>query len=451
MRVPNEPSLIDSSSGGGPRCASSGAREGTRACGKRPFFLVILVCLLIASATPALATPGHRDPTFGGDGKVLTRFEGGGAAFDMAIQPDAKVVAVGRAGSPDVDWALARYKLDGKLDPTFGGDGRVTTHFTRKFEFTPGVAVQANGKILAVGSLDAKFIVARYRSNGVLDPAFGGDGTVLTKFGGVEAGATATAIQPDGKIVALGIAESLTCCPHTAEFALARYNLDGTLDTTFSGNGKVTTALSGKYDFAEDLAIPPDGKIVAVGTGTGQFEIARYNADGTLDATFDGDGFAFTDFTVGDDSAGAVAIQPDGKIVAAGDAGGPGEYTSAFGLARYNADGTLDTGFDGDGMVVTDFTVEDDGASGVAIQTDGRIVAGGSAGFNGIEASFALARYNADGTLDTTFSDDGMVKTSFTAGFDSARGMGIQSDGKIVLAGSAGAVTLKFALARYLG
>ncbi len=414
-------------------------------------FVVVLACVLIASTTPARATPGHLDTTFGGHGKVLTPFAGGGAAFDMAIQPDGKVVAVGRAGSPDVDWALARYTLGGKLDTTFGRDGRVTTHFTRKFEFTPGVAVQASGKILAVGSLDAKFVVARYRSNGVLDPAFGGDGTVLTKFAGVEAGATAAAIQTDGKIVAIGTAESLTCCPRTAEFALARYNPDGTLDTTFSDDGKVTTAISGEYDSAEDVAIQTDGKIVAVGTGAGRFEIARYNADGTLDTTFDGDGFGFADFTVGTDSASAVAIQTDGKIVVAGDAGGPGEYTSAFALARYDADGTLDTGFDGDGMVVTDFTVDDDGASGVAIQTDGKIVAGGSAGYNGASASFALARYNADGTLDTTFSGDGMVKTSFTAGFDSARGMGIQSNGKIVLAGSAGAVTAKFALARYLG
>ena len=426
-------------------------REGNASMRHKTGFVAVLVCVLIVSATPARATPGRLDPAFGGDGKVLTRFEGGGAAFDMAIQPDGKVVAVGRAGSPDVDWALARYTLGGKLDTTFGGDGRVTTHFTRKFEFTPGVAVQANGKILAVGSLDAKFIVARYRSNGVLDPAFRGDGTVLTKFAGSEAGATAAAIQTDGRIVVLGTAESLTCCPHTAEFALARYNPDGTLDTTFGDNGKVTTALSGEYDFAEDLAIQTDGKIVAVGTGTGRFEIARYNADGTLDTTFDGDGFVFTDFTAGTDSASAVAIQADGEIVAAGDAGGLGEYTSAFALARYHADGTLDTGFDGDGMVVTDFTVDDDGASGVAIQADGKIVAGGSAGFNGASASFAVIRYNADGIIDTTFSGDGMAKTSFTAGFDSALGMAIQADGKIVLAGSAGAVTAKFALARYLG
>jgi uncharacterized delta-60 repeat protein len=414
-------------------------------------FVVLLVCVLIGSTTPARATPGHLDTTFGGDGKVLTHFEGGGAAFDMAIQPDGRVVAVGRAGSPDVDWALARYQLNGKLDTTFGGDGRVTTHFTKKFEFTPAVAVQANEKILAVGSLGGKFVVARYRSSGVLDPAFGGDGTVLTKFAGVEAGANAVAIQTDGKVVSLGLAESLTCCPHTGEFALARYNPDGTLDTTFSGNGKVTTALTGAYDFASDLAIQTDGKIVAVGTGTGQFEIARYNADGTLDTSFDGDGFAFTDFAVGDDSANAVAIQTDGKIVVAGDAGGCCEYTSAFALARYNDDGTLDTSFSGDGMKTTNFTPNDDAASGVAIQTDGKIVAAGSAGFDGASASFALIRYNADGTPDTTFSGDGKVNTSFTAGFDFAHGMGIQSNGKIVLAGSAGTVTPKFALARYLG
>jgi uncharacterized delta-60 repeat protein len=126
---------------------------------------------------------------------------------------------------------------------------------------------------------------------------------------------------------------------------------------------------------------------------------------------------------------GAVAIQADGKIVAAGDAGGIGEYTSAFALARYDAHGTLDTGFDGDGMVVTDFTVDDDGANGVAIQTDGKFVVGGSAVYNGASGSFALARYGADGTLDPTFSGDGMVKTSFTAGSTSPSGWGSNPTG----------------------
>lgn len=416
----------------------------------RTVCVVVLTCVVIPSPASARAVPGHLDTTFGGDGKVLTRF-GGGAAYDMAIQSDGKIVAVGRAGSPDVDWALARYDLDGTLDSTFGTDGRLTTHFTNRFEFASGVAVQANGKVVAVGGVGDRFALARYRSGGVLDPVFGGDGMVLTRFSGVAAGARAVAIQTDGKIVALGSTESLTCCPHVGKFALARYNRDGTLDTSFSGNGKVTTALTPSYDFATDLAIQTDGKIVAVGSGAGRFEIARYNSDGTLDATFNGDGIAFTNFTMGDDSASAVAIQTDGKIVVAGDAGFCCEYTSSFALVRYDADGTRDTAFNGDGKAVTNFTADDDGASDVAIQADGRIVAAGSAGFNGAQASFALVRYKADGTLDPTFSGNGKVTTSFTGGFDFGRGIGIQADGNIVVAGSAGDGTVGFALARYLG
>jgi uncharacterized delta-60 repeat protein len=417
-------------------------------------WVALALCFILGSPIPrvALAASGHLDPAFGGDGKVLTRFVGGGDAQDMAIQADGEIVAVGRAGSPDVDWALARFKNDGSLDRTFGRDGRVTTHFTRHFEFATGVAIQANGKIVAVGGVDGRFGLARYRPNGILDPGFGGDGRVLTSFAGVEADPAAVAIRSDGKIVVLGTTTSLTCCPRLGEFALARFNPDGTLDDSFGGNGKVTASLTGTYDTASDLAIQADGKVVAVGSGDGQFEAARFTADGALDPSFDVDGIVLTDITIGDDSASGVAVQDDGKIVVAGDAGFCCEYTSSFALVRYETDGTLDTTFDGDGEAITDFTPDDDSAADVAIQGDGRIVAGGSAGFNGSRSWFALARYEPDGTLDTSFNNDGMAMTSFDRAFDFARGMGIQTNGKIVLAGGAfDGTTDKMALARYLG
>src|SRR5918999_1292608 len=222
----------------------------------------------------------------------------------------------------------------------------------------------------------------------------------------------------------------------------------GDLDPTFDGDGKVTTDVAGSFDQAFGMAIQGDGKIVAAGvavvSGADDFALARYNSDGSLDITFDGDGKVTTDF--GSDQAFAVAIQGDGKIVAAG-----GAFVSNnqdFALARYNTDGSLDTTFDGDGKVTTDLAGGTDQAYAVAIQ-GGKIVVTGGAVVSGGE-DFALARYNTDGALDTTFSGDGRVNTDFGSANEQARGVAIQGDGKIVVAGFAFVSGANdFALARY--
>ena len=164
-----------------------------------------------------------------------------------------------------------------------------------------------------------------------------------------------------------------------------------------------------------------------------KFALARYNSDGTLDASFGGDGKVMTRFTSGYESATGVAIQADGKIVAVGTAGR--NFDNKFALARYNGDGTLDASFGGDGKVMTDFSAGWDGASGVAIQADGRIVAVGAAGQRHDDSKFVLARYNSDGTLDASFGGDGKVETDFTIWGGEANGVAIQADGKIVAAG----------------
>jgi uncharacterized delta-60 repeat protein len=251
---------------------------------------------------------------------------------------------------------------------------------------------------------------------------------------------------------------SESCCPSMGKFALARYNADGTLDPTFGGNGKVKTAFSigGEAAFANafDVAIQSDGKVVSAGTAScaescSRYALARYNADGTLDSGFGENGEVLTSLTDGFDVGQAVAIQADGRIVAAGEAGFCCEITGSFGLVRYNADGTLDAGFSDDGVVVTNFTPVDDSAADLAIQADGKIVAAGGAGYNGASSSFALARYNADGTRDTSFSGNGKVRTAFAAGLNSLGGVALQVNGKIVVAGWAFDPN-RFVLARYL-
>jgi len=233
-----------------------------------------------------------------------------------------------------------------------------------------------------------------------------------------------------------------------ANFVLARYNPNGSLDATFSGDGKQQTDFGG-YDGANGVALQGNGKIVAAGFALGgDFGLARYNSSGTLDTSFSGDGKQTTDFGGGSDGASAVALQGDGKIVAAGCACPDDVDARNFALARYNANGALDTTFSGDGKQTTDFLFgADDSAKDVAIQPSGRIVAVGTAFGGPTGYDFALARYNANGALDASFSTDGRKRTNF-GNPDIASGVALQGDGKIVAVGSDPG---NFALARYLG
>ena len=411
------------------------ARRPVRSVGA----LVAALMVGVLFSAGAQASAGDLDLTFSGDGKQRTDFGfGPSEAAATVLQPDGKIIAVGTSlSSFPYRFALARYNADGSLDTSFSGDGKQTTDFGPNGGAT-GVALQADGKIVVVGgTLESDFAVARYNPNGSLDTSFSGDGKQTTDFGGRE-GARGVAVQADGKIVVAGTSSIGPGGTHNGNFALARYNPNGSLDTSFSGDGEQTTIFDGD-DQANGVALQADGKIVAVGFGGafGDFVLARYNTNGSLDTSFSGDGKQKTDFA-NVDGAGAVAIQADGKIVAVGGTG------DDFALARYNPNGTLDTSFSSDGLQTTDFG-GGAAANGVALQTDGKIVAVGGA------ANFALARYNTDGSLDTTFSGDGMETTDF-AGSDTARGVALQTDGKIVAVGALDTSFLgfaKMALARY--
>jgi uncharacterized delta-60 repeat protein len=347
---------------------------------------------------------GTLDSTFSGDGKQTTDFGGFESANGVAIQADGKIVVVGVSSNNSTTngaaFVLARYNPDGSLDTSFSGDGKQA--IGSDFDAATDVAIQADGRIVAVGTCCGmhggnQFLIARFRANGSLDPTFTGDGTQTTRFPGNGSDAVdvalGVAVQANGKIVAVGYAgpNSLTSTDFDRDFAVARYNPTGSLDTSFSGDGMQTTDFS-EVDQADDVAIQGDGKIVVVGCCTGHFTLVRYNPNGSLDPSFSGDGKRATDFN---GSANAVAIQADGKIVAAGDAGG-GATGGDFALARYNPNGSLDTGFSGDGKRRTDFGGTEQ-ANAVAIQADDRIVAAGlvrvgEPGPNQIR-DFALARY----------------------------------------------------------
>jgi uncharacterized delta-60 repeat protein len=425
--------------------------------------------LIALTPRPATAAAGDVDATFGKDGRVTTRFlKGDALGRDVAIQTDGKILAGGFVSRPsgrDV-FALTRYLPDGSLDRSFD-DGSVTTSFGRRSARLEGLTIQPDGRIVAVGRVETpaearRFIVVRYLSDGTIDHTFGIDGKVNTRFFGRNGDALATdvAVQPDGKIIVVGSARLVGSVD--GDFAVARYLPDGTLDRTFSENGKVHTpfhACSGIGAGASAVAFQTDGRIVVVGAHIPCLALARYLPDGTLDTTFGGgDGRVETSSGGSADlGAHAVAISVDGKIVVAGEHSNaflPGGPRGTFFLARYRTHGRLDPMFGrGDGRVTTAFAPRLAAAVAVAIQADDKIVAVGGAGdFEAHRGEFALARYMPDGTLDASFSADGKLTTRFPVGQQSfARGAAMQTDGRVVAAGEVcGDLTsCRFALARY--
>lgn len=412
-------------------------------------FSLLLTALLVLVLN-CLSQPVALDPSFGIAGKVYTNLIDTNRADErtrgIAMQADGKIVIVGSTKRPA---AILRYNSNGTLDSSFDKDGMV---FCYGMMFN-AVAIQSDGKIVAAGYSSpntAYFAIARYNSNGTPDNSFDGDGKLTTAIGAGSGVITAIAIQNDGKIIVAGYSNS--------DFALARYNTDGTLDNSFDGDGKLTTDLGSTIEMATSLALQNDGKIVVGGyssasiyssANVNNFALVRYNTDGTLDNSFDGDGKLVTAVGTSYSEIASIAIQSDGKILAAGY--GSVSASSDFALARYNVDGSPDNSFDTDGIVLTHINSSSyDRAKSIVIQNDGKIIVAGYSSI-GSNSDFALVRYNTDGTLDTSFDADGRVTTNMNSAHSELTGMVVQNDGKIVAAGSARGNTNRdnFALARY--
>jgi uncharacterized delta-60 repeat protein len=339
----------------------------------------------------------------------------------------------------------------GNLDLMFGSAGVVTVDFNGANDRANAIAIQSDGKVIlggfatAAGSSFDQFALVRLNVDGTLDSSFGSGGKATTDFGPLTNEVTGIAIQGDGKIVAVGFVQT----PGRGyDFGLARFNSDGTLDTSFGSGGKVATDISGASDFAHSVVLQPDGKIVVGGSTqtvrSFDFAVARYKPDGSLDRRFGTGGISTVDFGR-EDEVLAIALQPDGKIVAAGYAGRPGALED-FGLARFNTDGSLDTSFGASGKLTTDFGFRDK-AMGVLILPNGQIVAAGYAGDStDLNYGFALARYSSDGLLDSTFGVNGAVITHFSGRIDEAHALALDADGGLVVVGESGG---NLAVARY--
>jgi uncharacterized delta-60 repeat protein len=387
-----------------------------------------------------IAAGGDLDRTFGGDGTVVTDFGADDYAFDVAVQRDRKIVVVGvsylTVGS--ASW-IARYTVAGTLDPSFGSGGIVRPDFG-DLSSANAVIIQEDGKIVVAGlgflpNRSSDFALARYNSNGSLDASFDGDGRVFTDFGFGDS-AYALSIQPDGKIIAAGNART-SLSRDSNEFGVARYNSDGSLDATFDGDGRVLTAFTPLTDIAVDAVVQPDGRVVVGGFAGFSFDpphnqdhaLARYNTNGSLDAGFDGDGKVTTSpGTYTED----VALQTDGKILLAG-----GQ------ILRYNRDGSLDSSFGEGGKANTG----DVAVRAVLVQPDAKIIAVGDAGID-----FAIMRLDSKGNVDQSFGG-GRVVTDVGPGTDDfPTAAALQSDRRIVVAGSAAVrgQPSNLAVARYL-
>lgn len=410
---------------------------------------------------------GDLDASFGTGGKTADAFYRGTDA--LALQPDGKILVGGTQFNVPDFGKILRLNPDGSPDLTFGGNGRVAIQLGTTETRLHSIAVQPDGKILAGGAASSggdtgglNFAVARFTSDGTLDQTFNGNGRVVIDFVNSYDEAFSVMLQPDGKIVLAGFVANGPNDGSTYDFALVRLNSDGSFDNTFGVNGRVVTDVSGvgDADRAFDAVMQPDGKFVLagdvfVGSERYDFALARFNTNGSLDNTFDGDGRVFTRFATNKyETAWKVALQANGKIVAGGriEQIFPTVTPSDTAMARYNPDGSLDTTFDGDGKLVRDFSLNNSGDEVRALKVlpNGKIVIGENISNTDSNPSqhtdLLVLRLLENGQLDPNFGSNGKKQIDFAGlanppfpapppytGEGSSMNLVIQRDGKIVV------------------
>jgi uncharacterized delta-60 repeat protein len=393
------------------------------------------------SATLSAKVVGPRggvDTTFGVGGTALIPVTSLSQPVRSAVQPDGKIlsaVAAYSGNATNYDWVVLRMNADGTPDTTFGTKGRVIVAVTPGFDSPRMIGVLADGKIIVAGTGSNAVAIARLTAAGVLDATFGTAGIVspagLTNFD-VRGGATAS-----GKLVLVGATGG--------DGFVARFNTsDGAFDTTFNTTGIVVSDLGGNEAFS--CAAVSTTTITVGGGKDGDMLAARYTNAGVLDTTFATVGWKSVDFATFQDFANALAVQADGKVVLAGDAGINGSLTKV-GVARLTAAGALDTTFNATGTIAVGGPSGDQGFT-VALQADGKILAGGSALVNN-GSDFYTFRLTATGTLDTSFHGTGKVYSDFQSNNEGATNLFVAADGRITAVGYSEYPTYSVALVRY--
>jgi len=332
---------------------------------------------------------------------------------------------------------IARFNSNGSLDTSFNSPhGRIIQPISSSYDNGFSLAIQTDGKILLGGKCyngsNNDFCIARFNSNGTLDTSFGTSGKVIQPITTWDEGLS-LAIQPDGKILLGGYCSNGS----TSDFCIARFNSNGTLDTSFGSIGKVIQPIGSSNDSGQSLAIQSDGKILLGGFcnngSDNDFCIARFNSNGSLDTSFNSPhGYIIQPIGLSTDYGLSLAIQTDGKILLGGYC--LNGSNDDFCIARFNSNGTLDTSFGSSGKVIQPIGSVSDYGYSLAIQSDGKILLGGYC-YNVGYKDFCIARFNSNGTLDTSFGSSGKVIQPIGSSDDDGRSLAIQTDGKILLGG----------------
>ena len=391
----------------------------------------LLCSLFLSYFNISFSQSGNLDLTFGTTGIVSTDM---GVPFNYgnsntqgytiftgaAIQTDGKFIACGYTWNGIAfDFAVVRYKTDGNLDTSFSNDGKLMTNFGSSDNKARTIAIQSDGKIIVAGSAGNSFALARYNTNGSPDISFNNNGQKVSDFGGMDS-VMSIVIQPDGRILAGGS-------------VLARYNTDGTPDESFGTNGKLSDPFPYGYPFnCLDLVLQSDKKIIVSGRYENYCIVARYNANGTIDSDFANQGMYLLAAGPYNTKVGAsVTMQEDGKLLI----GGYDEYkrnqnfSSRFNLFRLNPNGTEDAGFSFSFSGINNF----DYGYSVALQSNNKIIVAGYSN-DGTSDHFAMLRYNADGSKDLTFKGNGLPVTNASPSNDRISKIAIK-DNKLYAAG----------------
>ena len=385
---------------------------------------------------------GSLDPEFDEDGVAAIKvLPGEHFVSRVVMQSDGKLLVSGSARNTDghMDIVVARLERDGLLDPTFGAGGTVLVSAGASDDGSETLVIQDDGKILVGGFTNngnnSDIVVLRLNPDGSFDHSFGDRGIVIKAIGASHEVCRGMAVQPDGKILLVGDVAGAT-----VDMFMLRLNTDGTSDSTFDDDGLQTVDL-GSTDIMQSVAVQSDGKLIGAGyafNGTDfDFAMMRLNPDGSFDGTFDGDGDSDGKILspVGEhsnDTASVLIVQPDGKLMM----GGRMTTSSGdqFALVRYTGNGSLDPTFHEDGRQSVTVGINCN-VFGLAVQSDGKLIQSGWSQ-DGQHQQFTVIRYTADGTLDSSFDGDGIVRTTIGTGESTGHWVAVQSDGKLLVAGT---------------
>ncbi|MCA9589737.1 MAG: hypothetical protein KC657_30750, partial [Myxococcales bacterium] len=404
-----------------------------------------------ADATSACPGPaGTLDPSFGDGGMVWLKYPAGDAR-GVVVQADGKIVVVGRTAPAGEHFAIVRLMPDGTLDSTFGTNGLVEKRVGTVTHLLAAVALQPDGRIVAAGQVrstgqPATIAVLRYLADGGADPTFGDAGVVLTSYAGRDAYGRSVALEPTGKIIVAGFSEDAVSPNGSADYEVVRYTADGSMDATFGTGGRVTIDVHGTSDTPGVIALAPGGKIALAGrsketaslTGRHDVSAVRLDSAGDLDPSFADAGKFVSSFGApGTQRVSGLAIDGTGRLILGGSYFS-GAGTDDFGVFRLTASGVLDLGLADAGLVTTDFSERADTAAGVLLQQDDKIIAFGTSGIGAQSDTYgiAISRYLPNGALDTNFGTGGTVLTPPPANSQTvANAASVDSCGLIVVGG----------------